>query len=59
VSVIKGDLAVSVAQIEGTVVHFTLSGGTVANKVVQWIEVHCRTDGDQVLGEVASVTMLS
>lgn len=59
VAVMKGDLAVSSARIEGTAIHFTLSGGTAAAKVVQWIEVHCPTDGDQVLEEVVSVTMLS
>ena len=59
VAVMKGDLSVSAARIEGTAVHFTLSGGTAATKVVQWVEVHCQTNGDQVLEEVVSVTMLS
>jgi hypothetical protein len=59
VAVMKGDLAVSAARIEGAAVHFTLSGGTAAAKVVQWVEVHCPTDGDQVLEEVVSVAMLS
>jgi hypothetical protein len=59
VAIMNGDLAVTAARIEGTAVHFKLSGGTAATKVVQWVEVHCQTDGDQVFEEVVSVTMLS
>jgi hypothetical protein len=59
VAIVKGDLAVTGARIEGTAVHFKLSGGTAAAKVVLWVEVHCPTDADQVLEEVVSVTMLS
>ncbi len=58
-AVMKGHLAASAARVEGTVVHFTLSGGTSAAKVVQRAEVHCPTNGDQVLDEVESVTVLS
>jgi hypothetical protein len=52
-------LAVADQRIKESLVQFTLSGGSAARRVYQLIEVHCYTNGGQILEEVISVTLAS